>query len=150
MIKAIEQGPARSRPGPPTRERVLSAEAASLMTALLQDVVERGTGSRTRLAGLPGQMAGKTGTTNEGRDAWFVGYSSRLLALVWVGFDSGAPHGLTAAEAAVPIWADGPRPDNPAVAPGAGGPGDRVVRCPSLTEPRLDTQTGDTSDRDQF
>jgi penicillin-binding protein 1B len=106
VIKAIEQAPARSRPAQPTRERVLSAEAANLMTALLQDVVEGGTGSRARVAGLLGQLAGKTGTTNEGRDAWFVGYSSRLLTLVWVGFDDGTPHGLTGAEAAVPIWAE--------------------------------------------
>src|SRR5262249_11565980 len=48
----------------------------------------------------------KTGTTNEGRDAWFIGYSSRLLAVVWVGFDDGRPLGLSGAQAALPIWAD--------------------------------------------
>jgi membrane carboxypeptidase/penicillin-binding protein len=45
-------------------------------------------------------VAGKTGTTNEGRDAWFVGYWSRLLAVVWVGFDEGEAHGLSGAKAA--------------------------------------------------
>ncbi len=44
--------------------------------------------------------------TNDGRDAWFVGYSSNLLALVWVGFDGGDAHGLSGAQAALPIWAD--------------------------------------------
>ena len=56
--------------------------------------------------GVSGEVAGKTGTTNEGRDAWFVGYSSRLLAVVWVGFDEGQGHGLSGAQAALPIWAD--------------------------------------------
>jgi len=55
-------------------------------------------------------VAGKTGTTNDGRDAWFVGYTPTLLALVWVGFDNGDAHGLTGAQAAVPIWAEFMRP----------------------------------------
>src|SRR5262249_40620941 len=65
-----------------------------------------GTAVSARARGVPGDIAGKTGTTNEGRDAWFVGYSSRLLAVVWVGFDDGRAHGLTGAQAALPIWAD--------------------------------------------
>jgi membrane carboxypeptidase/penicillin-binding protein len=69
-------------------------------------VIASGTGSAARALGVPGAVAGKTGTTNDGRDAWFVGYSPRLLTLVWVGFDSGEPHGLTGAQAALPIWAD--------------------------------------------
>jgi membrane carboxypeptidase/penicillin-binding protein len=51
-------------------------------------------------------VAGKTGTTNDGRDAWFVGYSPRVLALVWVGFDDSSPLGFTGAQAALPIWAE--------------------------------------------
>ncbi len=51
-------------------------------------------------------MSGKSGTTNDGRDAWFVGYTPTLVALVWVGFDGGDVHGLSAAQAALPIWAD--------------------------------------------
>jgi membrane carboxypeptidase/penicillin-binding protein len=65
-----------------------------------------GTGAGARALGVPGRVAGKTGTTNDGRDAWFVGYSSNLLALVWVGFDDGTPHGLSGADAALPIWSD--------------------------------------------
>jgi penicillin-binding protein 1B len=56
--------------------------------------------------GVTGDVAGKTGTTNEARDAWFVGYSPGLLALVWVGFDDNSPIGLSGAQAALPIWAD--------------------------------------------
>ena len=68
--------------------------------------MERGTARSARTVGVPGEFAGKTGTTNDGRDAWFVGYSSRLLALVWVGFDTSEAHGLTGAEAALPMWSD--------------------------------------------
>jgi len=55
---------------------------------------------------VTGDVAGKTGTTNDARDAWFVGYSPGLLALVWVGFDDNTPLSLSGAQAALPIWAD--------------------------------------------
>ena len=51
-------------------------------------------------------VAGKTGTTNDFKDAWFVGYSAHLVAGVWVGFDDGTPAGLSGAEGALPIWSD--------------------------------------------
>jgi penicillin-binding protein 1B len=86
--------------------RVISPAEAWLLTSLLKGVVTTGTGSAVRASGLPDVVAGKTGTTNDGRDAWFVGYSSRLLALVWVGFDSGEPHGMSGAKAALPVWID--------------------------------------------
>ncbi len=79
---------------------------AYLMTSLLAGVMERGTGAAARGLGVTGPVAGKTGTTNDGRDAWFVGYAANLLSLVWVGFDNGEAHGLTGAEAALPIWAE--------------------------------------------
>jgi penicillin-binding protein 1A len=69
-------------------------------------VMRSGTGAASAALGVSGDVAGKTGTTNEGRDAWFIGYSSRLLAVVWVGFDDGQPLGLSGAQAALPIWAD--------------------------------------------
>ena len=85
---------------------VMSPAEAYLMTSLLQGVIRSGTAASVPALGVPGEIAGKTGTTNEGRDAWFVGYSSRLLAVVWVGFDDGQAHGLSGAQAALPIWAD--------------------------------------------
>ena len=85
---------------------VITPAEAYLMTSLLEGVIASGTGARRAVAGRRGEVAGKTGTTNDGRDAWFVGYSPRLLAAVWVGFDGGEPHGLSGAEAALPIWAD--------------------------------------------
>lgn len=90
----------------PQADEVITPADAYLMTSLLEGVVNKGTAASVRAQGLAADLAGKTGTTNDGRDAWFVGYSASLLALVWVGFDDGTPHGLTAAQAAVPIWAD--------------------------------------------
>jgi penicillin-binding protein 1B len=85
---------------------VIGAPEAFLVTSLLEGVINSGTGASARTLGVPGAVAGKTGTTNDGRDAWFVGYSSNLLALVWVGFDDGAPAGLSGAEGALPIWSE--------------------------------------------
>jgi penicillin-binding protein 1B len=87
------------------RQAITPAEAY-LMSSLLQGVINSGTGTAARALGVSGDVAGKTGTTNDGRDAWFVGYSSRLLSVVWVGFDSADAHGLSGGQAALPIWAD--------------------------------------------
>jgi penicillin-binding protein 1A len=77
---------------------------AYLITSMLQDVVSRGTGRRAQ--GLSQPSAGKTGTTNDLHDAWFVGYTPQLLTAVWVGFDSKRPLGQkeTGGRVAAPIW----------------------------------------------
>jgi penicillin-binding protein 1B len=90
----------------PDATAAVSPAEAYLVTSLLAGVMSTGTGARARDLGVTGEVAGKTGTTNDGRDAWFVGYTPTLLALVWVGFDGGEPHGLSGARAALPIWAD--------------------------------------------
>jgi penicillin-binding protein 1B len=84
----------------------VSPEEAYLLTYLLRGVVDRGTGAAARALGLGGAAAGKTGTTNDTRDAWFAGFSPRLVAVVWIGFDDGTPLGLSGARAALPIWTD--------------------------------------------
>jgi penicillin-binding protein 1B len=86
--------------------QVITPAEAYLLTSLLEGVIASGTGAQARALGVAGSIAGKTGTTNDGRDAWFVGYAPRMLAVVWVGFDGGDAHGLSGAEAALPIWAD--------------------------------------------
>ncbi len=85
-------------------EEVLSPQIAFLITSIMEDVVKKGTGWRAKAVGRP--VAGKTGTTNDYRDAWFVGYSPDLVAAVWVGFDDMKPLGYqeTGARAASPIW----------------------------------------------
>ena len=85
---------------------VITPAEAYLLTSLLEGAITSGTGAPARALGVAGAVAGKTGTTNDGRDAWFVGYAPRLLVAVWVGFDGGDAHGLSGAEAALPIWAD--------------------------------------------
>jgi penicillin-binding protein 1B len=85
-------------------EQVLAPEEAYLMTALLEGVIERGTGRAVRALGFTKPAAGKTGTTSDFRDAWFVGYTPETLALVWVGFDRNQSLNLTGSEAALPIW----------------------------------------------
>ena len=62
--------------------------------------------TRWRLQPDPGTAAGKPGTTDDTRDAWFVGYTPQFLALVWVGYDDNARTGLTGASGALPIWVD--------------------------------------------
>ncbi|MBI2218366.1 MAG: PBP1A family penicillin-binding protein [Candidatus Rokubacteria bacterium] len=87
-------------------DRVLSPAEAYLMTSLLAGVVRSGTAAEARTLGANAPIAGKTGTTNDGRDAWFVGYTPTLLAAVWVGFDTREAHGLSGSAAALPIWID--------------------------------------------
>ena len=93
---------------PVEREQIVSPEVAFQMTSMLRDVVDRGTAATARAWGVRGPVAGKTGTTDEYRDAWFVGYSTAVVAGVWVGFDQPAPiaRDAYAARVAVPIWAE--------------------------------------------
>jgi membrane peptidoglycan carboxypeptidase len=87
-------------------ERLITPAEAFVMTSMLQSVVKEGTARSLQWRGVSWPVAGKTGTTNNFRDAWFVGYTPDILALVWVGFDNGDPTGATGAAAALPIWAD--------------------------------------------
>jgi len=75
----------------PEIEQAISPQTAFLITSMMEDVVKYGTGWRAKSLGVP--VAGKTGTTNDYRDAWFVGYTSNLVASVWVGFDNSRPLG---------------------------------------------------------
>jgi penicillin-binding protein 1B len=85
---------------------VLPPDAVYLVDSLLRGAVDRGTGVGARGGGVRGVLAGKTGTTNDGRDAWFVGFSPRFLAAVWVGYDDNRPVHLSGSQGAVPIFAD--------------------------------------------
>ncbi len=85
---------------------VLSPAKAFVITSMLESVVNDGTARSVRRLGLDFPLAGKTGTTNNYRDAWFVGYTPDFLALVWVGFDNGNPVYTTGAGAAIPIFAE--------------------------------------------
>jgi penicillin-binding protein 1B len=84
--------------------RVATAAAAYVTSHLLEGVVDEGTGAAVRRLGIAQEVAGKTGTTNETKDGWFIGYSPDVIAGVWVGFDDGTPTGLTGARSALPVW----------------------------------------------
>jgi len=85
------------------QKRVADADTTYILHTMLRGVVQRGTASRLKRYGL-GYVAGKTGTTNDYRDAWFAGYTPDMVTTVWVGFDHGAPLRLSSGEAAIPIW----------------------------------------------
>jgi len=89
---------------PPRRDSVLDAATAFLMTSLLQSVVAQGTGKPLAAWGWSRPTAAKTGTTNDGRDAWFVGYTPSLLAGAWVGDDQHRSIRATGAKNALPVW----------------------------------------------
>jgi penicillin-binding protein 1A len=93
--------------GDPKPRRAISASTAFLMASMLADVIDAGTAYSARQIGFTAPAGGKTGTTNDFVDAWFVGFTPRLVAGVWVGFDR--PHTIVengfAGQLAVPMWA---------------------------------------------
>ncbi len=117
--------------------RVISAQNVYIMTSMMRDVIQRGTATAARTLGRQ-DLAGKTGTTNDQRDAWFCGFNSELAATGWVGFDKLYPLGdkETGGHAALPMWIDFMKtalqgvPDRPPAQP------------PGLVTVRLDPETG--------
>lgn len=86
--------------------RVLDPGTAYLITSLLEGVVDRGTGAGIRARGMRGPIAGKTGTTDDEYDLWFVGFTPEIVAVVWVGYDEPRAIGVPSSRGALPIWAD--------------------------------------------
>jgi penicillin-binding protein 1B len=108
-LRAIERIDARTqqlRPAAPRLREVARPETTFLVTNMMRSVLNEGTGASARSAGFTFDAAGKSGTTNDLRDAWFVGFTPELLTVVWVGFDDNTPVGLTGSQAALPIWTD--------------------------------------------
>lgn len=93
---------------PVRRAPVMDARDAFLLTSMLRSVVEEGTGRAIVDAGVEDPVAGKTGTTNNGSDVWFVGYTPTLVAGFWFGYDEPRPmgRGATGGRLAAPAWAD--------------------------------------------
>lgn len=107
-LSSAVQGEESSMPGDAFRMsavQVISPETAYIITNLMESVVSSGTGQRARALGRP--VAGKTGTTNNMKDAWFIGYVPQLVAGVWVGYDQERSLGAggSGGQAAAPIWA---------------------------------------------
>ena len=90
------------------RDQILSPQVAFQMVSMLQDVVLRGTGAGARAMGVRGAIGGKTGTTNDYHDAWFVGFNRSVVVGVWVGFDQPRKirEGASGSRVALPIWSE--------------------------------------------
>jgi penicillin-binding protein 1B len=87
----------------PEHKQVLDSRVAFLMDSLLQEVVTTGTGAGIHARGINFPVAGKTGTSHDG---WFAGFSSKLICIVWVGFDDNRELNLEGAHSALPVWAE--------------------------------------------
>lgn len=144
LVEPIDEGPSLfddelSPERPPQRaERVLDEQTSFLVHDMLQDVVRYGTGRAVRNQLGRDDLAGKTGTANEYRDAWFTGYHPEMVVTSWVGFDGSAPlgRGESGARTALPGWMDFMR--------GAliGVPEEQREQPPGLVSVRISSETG--------
>ena len=139
-LQVVEQDVSEAKnavAAPSPAPRIISEQNAFLIRSMMMDVVRRGTGKKAMNLGR-NDLAGKTGTTNEQRDAWFSGYNDELVTSVWVGFDSHEPLGRyeVGGKAALDIWIDFSRValrDIP----------DSAVKIPEgITQARIDPETG--------
>jgi penicillin-binding protein 1B len=108
-LKAIDHLQAGARdlkPAVVKLREVARPDSTFLVTNMMRSVITEGTGASARAAGFALDAAGKSGTTNDLRDAWFVGFTPELLTVVWVGYDSNQPIGLSGSQAALPIWTE--------------------------------------------
>ncbi len=129
----FQEGPQPFKVAP----RVISPQTAFLMNSMMRDVILRGTGVRARELGRR-DLAGKTGTTNDQRDAWFSGFNRDLVAIAWVGFDSPTPLGNreTGARAALPMWINFMRDAL------KGKPETTLVQPPGIVSVRINSESG--------
>jgi penicillin-binding protein 1B len=119
--------------------RVARADTTYLVTNMMRSVLNEGTGAGVRGSGFALDAAGKTGTTNDLRDAWFVGFTPELLTVVWVGLDDNRALGLSGAQAALPIW-------TAFMQRALAGHGDRTFDVPgNVTFVDIDRDTGATA-----
>jgi len=118
-------------------ERLADENAVFVLTNLLEGVVERGTGKAVRALGFTREAAGKTGTSNEARDAWFIGFTPTLVAGVWVGFDDNTEIGVTGGAAAAPIWTNFMKCSEPFYAD------DSFIAPPGVIFENVDVESGE-------
>jgi len=104
VIDGIDAGERHLAAKDPPLHQVARPDTTYLVTNMMRSVLSEGTGAGARAAGFTLDAAGKSGTTNDLRDAWFVGFTPRLLTVVWVGFDDNQPVSLSGSQAALPIW----------------------------------------------
>ena len=105
-IDRIDTAGKELRPSASVLKQVARPDTTFLVTNMLRSVINEGTGAGVRAAGFALDAAGKSGTTNDLRDAWFVGFTPELLTVTWVGYDDNQPLGLSGSAAALPIWTE--------------------------------------------
>ncbi|MFK5915610.1 MAG: penicillin-binding protein 1A [Woeseiaceae bacterium] len=129
----VLQGPTQIK----LAEQILSPQTAFIINTMMRDVITYGTGRRARVIGRK-DLAGKTGTTNEQRDAWFTGFNPDIATITWVGFDEARPLGdrETGARAALPMWVDFMRDSLEGVEE------KELQQPPGLVSVRIDPKTG--------
>jgi penicillin-binding protein 1B len=104
FLKITRGGQDVTKPLADAPRPIARRDTTFLVTNMMRSVLNEGTGAAARANGFTLDAAGKTGTTNDLRDAWFAGFTPELLTVVWVGFDDNQPVGLSGARAALPIW----------------------------------------------
>jgi penicillin-binding protein 1B len=104
ILRVIKGGQDVTRASSERSKTVTRRDTTYLVTNMMRSVINEGTAAAVRSQGFALDAAGKTGTTNDLRDAWFAGFTPELLTVVWVGFDDNQPVGLSGAQAALPIW----------------------------------------------
>ena len=134
--KVLERGGQPIERNPVQLEQVIPADTAYLVTHLMEGVVDVGTGARARKRGFKRPAAGKPGTTNDYREAWFAGFTPDLLTVVWVGFDHKRAINLAGGEAALPIWTEFMKRAT------AGLPASPFIPPPGVTMVRIDPMSG--------
>ena len=103
LARVVTDGSGAVVPDAPTRQ-IARPDTTFLVTNMMRSVINEGTGAAARANGFALDAAGKSGTTNDLRDGWFVGFTPELLTVVWVGLDDNQPLGLSGTQAALPIW----------------------------------------------
>jgi len=138
--RQVRQGPQL----PHLAKRVLNPQTAFLINTMLRDVIRKGTGRRALVLKRT-DLAGKTGTTNDQRDAWFTGFNGDVATIAWVGFDTPQPLGdhETGARAALPMWIEYMR------AALQGKPETALEQPAGVVSVRIDPETGVLADAKQ-
>ena len=103
ISRLVEGGKPKTLPAVVTRP-VAREDTTYLVTNMMRGVMDEGTGAGARAAGFTYNAAGKSGTTDQLHDAWFIGFTPEVLTVVWVGFDDNEALGLSGSQAALPIW----------------------------------------------
>jgi penicillin-binding protein 1B len=117
-------------------KKIARPDTTYLVVNMMRSVLNEGTGAGARAAGFSLDAAGKTGTTNDLRDAWFVGFTPELLTVVWVGLDDNQPLGLSGTQAALPIWTSF------MIRALAGHPSQPFTQPPGIVSAEIDRDTG--------